>query len=641
MKIHIVKKGDTLFELSKKYNVPLEKLIEANPQFANPDQLNVGDKVKIPAVAVPIGGESGNIYKHVVKQGDTLWKLSKAWGLPLQTLIAANPQLSDPNQLKVGDVVNIPTGMGSPAGGAANPPGPNMGLSPAQTGKKNTAPIAGTGTKAPTGVKPEMTAPKPPKMEVPKVQPIQTEKPKPKEEPAKVEPAKVEPINVVPPKQQPVHVEPPKTVPMEIKIEVEQIQYESTKLQPIQYQPQKQEPVKVEPYNYQPMNVAPANYGPTNVSPVANVPMKGEPSGVSPYGYEPMKGEPMGVSPYGYEPMKGEPMGVSPYGYEPMKGEPMGVSPYGYEPMKSEPTGVSPYSYGPNVQPIQYANPAYPSHGMSQFFPTQPSPTVLPAMGYAPSPCGCSGATPYSYTAQEAYPPFYQYPVAAEPVSALYDTTSMPQQPTALSPTEGEYPGISNVNAPVSQMPNLGGVSPYANQAPNAGYQPLGISPQAVSPESYGNSFYPQTMDWGHQPGYMPCYGPPVPGYPTSVLPAAYSVPPMPGYPMAYPGANNLAPIANEPLKGEVGGIENMKSHLDREAQASGSNDGLEDSGQKKTETKSKTLNPSKKNVKISGSLDSQSTTSKPSKSGAGTVTKKTRQRANKTSGRRNPWIND
>ncbi|WP_339817177.1 LysM peptidoglycan-binding domain-containing protein [Paenibacillus sp. FSL R7-0216] len=716
MKIHIVKKGDTLFELSKKYNVPLEKLIEANPQFANPDQLNVGDKVKIPAVAVPIGGESGNIYKHVVKQGDTLWKLSKAWGLPLQTLIAANPQLSDPNQLKVGDVVNIPTGTGSPAGGAANPPGPNMGLSPAQTGKKNTAPIAGTGTKAPTGVKPEMTAPKPPKMEVPKVQPIQTEKPKPKEEPAKVEPAKVEPINVMPPKQQPVHVEPPKTVPMEIKIEVEQIQYESTKLQPIQYQPQKQEPVKVEPYNYQPMNVAPANYGPTNVSPAANVPMKGEPMGVSPYGYEPMKGEPMGVSPYGYEPMKGEPMGVSPYGYEPMKGEPTGVSPYGYEPMKgepmgvspygyepmkgepmgvspygyepmkgepmgvspygyepmkgepmgvspygyepmkseptgvspygyepmkSEPTGVSPYGYGPNVQPIQYANPAYPSHGMSQFFPTQPSPTVLPAMGYAPSPCGCSGATPYSYTAQEAYPPFYQYPVAAEPVSALYDNTSMPQQPTALSPTEGEYPGISNVNALVSQMPNLGGVSPYANQAPNAGYQPLGISPQAVSPESYGNSFYPQTMDWGHQPGYMPCYGPPVPGYPTSVLPAAYSVPPMPGYPMAYPGANNLAPIANEPLKGEVGGIENMKSHLDREAQASGSNDGLEDSGQKKTDTKSKTLNPSKKNVKISGSLDSQSTTSKPSKSGAGTVTKKTRQRANKTSGRRNPWIND
>ncbi|MBW4840965.1 MAG: LysM peptidoglycan-binding domain-containing protein [Paenibacillaceae bacterium] len=656
MKIHIVKKGDTLFELSKKYNVPLEKLNEANPQFANPDQLNVGDKVKIPAVAVPIGGEPGNIYKHIVKQGDTLWKLSKAWGLPLQTLIAANPQLGDPNQLKVGDTVNIPTGTGAPGGGAANPPGPNMSLSPAQTGKKNTAPIAGAGTKAPTGVKPEMTAPKPPKMEVPKVEPIQTEKPKPKEEPAKVEPAKVEPINVEPPKQQPVHVEPPKTVPMEIKIEVEQIQYESTKLQPIQYQPQKQEPVKVEPYKYQPMNTAPNNYGPTNVSPYGYEPMKGEPTGVSPYGYEPMKGESTGVSPYGYEPMKGEPTGVSPYGYEPMNGEPTGVSPYGYEPMKGEhagvspygyepmkgePTGVSPYAYGPNAQPSLYAHSSYPSYGMPQFYPTQQSPTVLPAMGYAPSPCGCSGATPYPYTDQEAYPPFYQYPVAAEPVSAFYDNTPMPQQPSALSPTEGEYPGISNVNAPFSQMPDLGGVSPYASQALNAGYQPYGNLPQAVSPESYGNTFYPQTMDWGHQAGHMPCFGPPVPGYPTSVLPAAYSVPPMPGYPMAYPGENNLAPIANESLKGEVGGIENMKGHLGREIQASASNDESEGSGQKKTETKSRTQASPKKNVKISGRLDSQSTTSKQSKTGAGTATSKPRQRANKTNGRRNPWIND
>ena len=661
MKIHIVKKGDTLFELSKKYNVPLEKLIEANPQITNPDQLNVGDKVKIPAVAVPIGGETGNIYKHVVKQGDTLWKLSKAWGLPLQTLIAANPQLSDPNQLKVGDIVNIPTGSGTPAGGADNPSGANTGLMPAQTGKKNTAPIAGAGTKAPTGVKPEMTAPKPPKVEVPKVEPVQKEKPK--EEPMKVEPAKVEP-----PKLQPVNVEPPKAVPMEIKIEVEQIQYESTKLQPIHYEPQKQEPMKVEPYHYEPMNIAPANYGPTNVSPAANVPMKGEPMGVSPYEYEPMKGEPMGVSPYGYEPMKGEPMGVSPYGYEPMKGEPTGVSPYGYEPMKGEPTGVSPYgyepmkgepkgvspygyepmkgeptgvspySYGPNVQPNVYPNPSYPNSNMPPFYQAQQSPTILPAMGYAPSPCGCSGTSPYPYAAPEAYPPFYQYPITAEPVSANYESASIP---TALSPMEGEYPGISNVNATASQMPDLGGMSPYGNQAPNAGYQPYGTSPQAVSPKSHGNTFHPQTMDWGHHPGYMPFYGSPVPGYPASVLPAAYSVPSMPGYPMAYSGANNQAPISYEPLKGEVGGIENMKGHFEREASALESSVELEESGPQKTEAKSKTQTSSKKNAKISGSLDSQPPSKKQSKSSAGTAAKKNRQRASNPSGRRNPWIND
>ncbi|MFR9710066.1 LysM peptidoglycan-binding domain-containing protein [Paenibacillus sp. MB22_1] len=668
MKIHIVKKGDTLFELSKKYNVPLEKLIEANPQIANPNQLNIGDKVKIPAVAVPIGGETGNVYKHIVKQGDTLWKLSKAWGLPLQSLIDANPQLSDPNQLKVGDIVNIPTGAGNPWGEVDNPSAPNVGMSPVQTGKKNTAPIAGSGKKAPTGTKPEMTAPKPEKVE-----PVKTEKPKeapkktepskqepinvepPKQQPINVAPPKQQPINVAPPKQQPAQVQPPKVVPMEIKMEVEQIQYESTKLQPIHFEPQKHEPVKIQPYSYEP-NISPANYGPQNVSPYSHVPMKGEPTGVSPYGYEPMKGEPTGVSPYGYgpmkgeptgvspyshvpmkgeptgvspygyEPMKGEPTGVSPYGYEPMKGEPKGISPYGYEPMKGEPTGVSPYTYGPNTQPNQYPNLSYPSHLLPQY--TQPS--TLPAMGYAPSPCGCSGTSPYPYTTQtqEAYPPFYQYPIAAEPVSGYYGNPS----PTALSPTEGEYPGILNANAPVSQMPNLGAVSPYAN--PNPNIQPHAVFPQAVSPEANNNAFYPQTMDWGHHPGMMPCYGPPVPGYPTSVMPSAYS------YPMAYPGANNLAPLANEPLKGEVGGMENMKGHFDREAQTSASGDETEESEPQKTEANFKTPTSSKKNVKISGSPDSQPSSKKQSKSSNGSTGKKNRQRTGSSIGRRNPWIN-
>ncbi|CAH0119109.1 LysM peptidoglycan-binding domain-containing protein [Paenibacillus sp. CECT 9249] len=108
MKIHIVKKGDTLYELSKKYNVSLEKIIEANPDIANPDQLNVGMKVKIPTVAKPVLPDYETMHKHTVSQGDTLWKLSKAWGVPLQDMIKANPQLKNPNALLVGEVVNIP-----------------------------------------------------------------------------------------------------------------------------------------------------------------------------------------------------------------------------------------------------------------------------------------------------------------------------------------------------------------------------------------------------------------------------------------------------------------------------------------------------------------------------------------------------
>lgn len=106
MKIHIVKKGDTLYSLSKKYGVSLDQLIAMNPQLVDPNQLSVGMKVKVPSANYPTG-DYEIIHKHVVKEGDTLWKLSKAWGVPLNVMIAANPQLKNPNILLIGQVINI------------------------------------------------------------------------------------------------------------------------------------------------------------------------------------------------------------------------------------------------------------------------------------------------------------------------------------------------------------------------------------------------------------------------------------------------------------------------------------------------------------------------------------------------------
>lgn len=116
MKIHIVKKGDTLYALSQKYGVPLQTIIETNPQISNPDILAVGEKVKIPTASTPVPDSSDIYYKHTVKQGDSLWKLSKAWGVNLQDMIAANPQLKNPNALMVGEVVNIPKKESQPSG---------------------------------------------------------------------------------------------------------------------------------------------------------------------------------------------------------------------------------------------------------------------------------------------------------------------------------------------------------------------------------------------------------------------------------------------------------------------------------------------------------------------------------------------
>jgi morphogenetic protein associated with SpoVID len=108
VKIHMVKKGDTLYEIAQKHNVDLEKLIASNPQITDPDAIEVGMKVKIPNEPKSVLPPTDYLYKHKIVQGDSLWKLSKAWNVPLQAVIAANPQLKNPNILLTGEIVYIP-----------------------------------------------------------------------------------------------------------------------------------------------------------------------------------------------------------------------------------------------------------------------------------------------------------------------------------------------------------------------------------------------------------------------------------------------------------------------------------------------------------------------------------------------------
>jgi LysM repeat protein len=208
VKIHIVKKGDTLYFIGQKYNVSIEEILSLNPGITNPDTLDVGMKIKIPNAHGQNGVSGVEImHQHVVKQGDTLWKLSKAWGVPLAAMVYANPHLKNPNVLLTGEVVNIPkadtvvppTAMPGKTNTAAKPSGGAHPLHPSTimqgvqgiVGKLSTAPVIGKKNTAPIQEK----APTAPISPVPAPAPAPT--PAPKEKEAKVEPldtGKVEPL---------------------------------------------------------------------------------------------------------------------------------------------------------------------------------------------------------------------------------------------------------------------------------------------------------------------------------------------------------------------------------------------------------------------------------------------------------------
>jgi LysM repeat protein len=51
--IYVVKAGDVLSRLAVKFGVTVDAIVKANPQIKNPDRLNLGDQLVIPPAVAP------------------------------------------------------------------------------------------------------------------------------------------------------------------------------------------------------------------------------------------------------------------------------------------------------------------------------------------------------------------------------------------------------------------------------------------------------------------------------------------------------------------------------------------------------------------------------------------------------------
>lgn len=50
---------------------------------------------------------NSNLYQYIVKPGDTIWNLANEYGLTVDEVLDANPEI-DPDNLMVGQVILIP-----------------------------------------------------------------------------------------------------------------------------------------------------------------------------------------------------------------------------------------------------------------------------------------------------------------------------------------------------------------------------------------------------------------------------------------------------------------------------------------------------------------------------------------------------
>ena len=100
---YVVKSGDTLYSIGRRYGYTIQELIDYN----NLDNavLSIGQIIKIPTVSPDV--EQTDYIEYVVKNGDSLYAISRQYGLTAQELIDFNNLTS--NLLSIGQILKIPT----------------------------------------------------------------------------------------------------------------------------------------------------------------------------------------------------------------------------------------------------------------------------------------------------------------------------------------------------------------------------------------------------------------------------------------------------------------------------------------------------------------------------------------------------
>ena len=97
--IYTIKKGDNLYSIAKNYNITLDELINFNQQGST--LLHIGEQLLI-----PINNQTNNNIQYIIKPGDTLYNIAKRYNTNVDEIKRINNL--NTNMLKIGETILIP-----------------------------------------------------------------------------------------------------------------------------------------------------------------------------------------------------------------------------------------------------------------------------------------------------------------------------------------------------------------------------------------------------------------------------------------------------------------------------------------------------------------------------------------------------
>ncbi len=101
--IHVVKPGETLFSISKLYQLSIQELMDLNQMHSN--SLTVGQQLKVNKKAFDVKPLTSIITTHTVKSGDTLYSISRLYNVDVESIKKLNKLTT--NSLQIGQILTI------------------------------------------------------------------------------------------------------------------------------------------------------------------------------------------------------------------------------------------------------------------------------------------------------------------------------------------------------------------------------------------------------------------------------------------------------------------------------------------------------------------------------------------------------
>ncbi len=108
---HTVKSGETLTGIAKKYGVPMKSIANAN-NLKSLDRIQIGKKLIIPIDETKLqnaGGPADGTW-HIIRDGDTLYGIARKYNIKNWRDLQKINGISDPKHLKIGQEIFITSG---------------------------------------------------------------------------------------------------------------------------------------------------------------------------------------------------------------------------------------------------------------------------------------------------------------------------------------------------------------------------------------------------------------------------------------------------------------------------------------------------------------------------------------------------